>query len=117
MYHFCEMTRMIQAQSASLVYFMDIIGKVYSYVKEFILTRSKNCYDSTKIYLVEKLINLKKFFKEFFSIQNNKEECDDTENNKKIKNHIKILDNLIKYLLISAALGYTLKFIFGKHIN
>ncbi len=105
---------MIQAQSASLAYFLEIMGKVYGYVKESIVTKSKSGYLSVKIYLINKLLNIKQFMYEFFYIN---QVNDDQENESKIKNHIKILDKLIKYLLISAAVGYTMKFVFGKFNN
>ena len=41
MFHFCEMTRMIQAQSASLAYFLEIMKKVYTWSKNFISTNTK----------------------------------------------------------------------------
>ena len=111
MFHFCEMTRMIQAQSASLAYFLEIMGKIYFYIKEFIVTKSKSSYLSVKMYLINKLLSIKQFLSDFFlvnQVDNNQ------ENESKIKNHITILDKLIKYLLISAAVGYTMKFVFGK---
>jgi len=104
------MTRMIQAQSASLVYFIEIMGKIYAYVKDFIMKNTKNCYLGAKLYLINKLITIRQFISEFFfvnQVNNNK------ENESKIKDHIYILDKLIKYLLITAAVGYSLKFIFG----
>ena len=108
MFHFCEMTRMIQAQSASLAYFFEILSKVYIYVKEFLITKSKTSISSLKLYIVGKLIKMKEFLKEFFSSNTN------PENATKLKDHILILDKLIKYLLLSAAAGYTIHFVFGK---
>jgi hypothetical protein len=101
MYHFCEMTRMIQAQSASLAYFMEIMGKVYAWIKNFITTKSKSFYNSTKLKLVERLLKIKKKLKEFFS----KEEVVDH----KLKSQIKALDYVITILLVSAVAGIFLK--------
>jgi len=114
MFHFCEMTRMIQAQSASLTYFLEIMGKLYIFIRDFISTKSKSVYLSTKMYLITKLLSIKQFLIDFFlldRVENNE------ENESKIKNHIKIIDKLIKYLLFSAAIAYTVKYIFGKRIN
>ena len=101
MYHFCEMTRMIQAQSASLAYFMEIMGKIYSWVKNFIMTNSKSFYNNTKIKLIERFLKIKLVIKEFFS----KNEVEDH----KLKSQIKALDYIITILLISAVAGIFLK--------
>jgi hypothetical protein len=101
MFHFCEMARMIQAQSASLAYFLEILGKGYEWIKTFITTKSKNFYDKSKLALIERLIKIKKYLKEFFSRQ----EVEDS----KLKSHIKALDYIISILLISALAGLLLK--------
>lgn len=101
MYHFCEMTRMIQAQSESLAYFMEIMKKIYSWLKNFITTKSKSFYNSAKLKIVERLLKIKQKLKEFFS----KEEIEDH----KLKSQIKALDYIITILLVSAVAGLFLK--------
>ena len=103
MYHFCEMARMIQAQSASLAYFMEILIKVYKWLKEYVTNNSKSFYTKSKLLLIEKLIKIKQILKEFFVKT-------DLEENK-IKSQIKVLDYIISVLLITAISGLAFKLI------
>lgn len=101
MFHFCEMTRMIQAQSASLTYFLEIMKKAYDWVKTFITNHTKSFINNTKLLLIQKLVKLKQNLKEFFTT---KEVEDD-----KLKKHIKALDYMITILLVGAVAGLFLK--------
>jgi hypothetical protein len=101
MYHFCEMTRMIQAQSASLAFFFELCLKAYEWVKTNVGGRMKSFASETKLKLIEKLFKLKSAIKEFF----NKGEIED----KKLKSHIKALDYIITILIVMAVSGIFLK--------
>lgn len=101
MFHFCEMTRMIQAQSASLAYFIEIMTKVYGWIKTFISTNSKAFISKSKLFIIQKLVKIKMYLKEFFG---NKDIED-----KKLKSHIKVLDYMITLLLITTVAGLFLK--------
>lgn len=101
-FHFCEMTRMIQAQSASLAFFMETVVKIYKWIKEFIIKHASNTYLSVKLFIVRKLLEIKNFFINFFNFSG---EVND-EREKIIKNEINFIDKVIKYLIISSTMGF-----------
>jgi hypothetical protein len=95
------MTRMIQAQSASLVFFFDLVKKAYEWAKTNIAGKFKSYINEKRLQLIEKLIKMKIMIKEFF----NRNEVDDT----KLKSHIKALDFILTILLLMAFSGIFLK--------
>lgn len=105
MYHFCEMTRMIQAQSTSLVYFLEIMTKAYNWVKMFIQTKSKSIYDSTKLSIITKCTKMKQIIKEFLSRE--------TIEDDKLRKQIKILDYILGVLITMAVAGLIFKKVYS----
>jgi hypothetical protein len=95
------MTRMIQAQSASLAYFFELCVKAYEWVKVNLAGKFKTYLNDTKLKFIEKLVKIKITIKEFF----NRNEIED----QKLKSHIKALDYIITILLIMAFSGLFLK--------
>ena len=100
-FHFCEMTRMIQAQSASLVYFFQLITKAYKWIKEKIGGNIKEFFIQSKMKTLSKIISLKMFIDEFF----NKRDIED----EKLRTHIKALDFILKILIFISISGIFLK--------
>ena len=100
MFHFCEMTRMIQAQSASLIYFFELLTKAYKWSKEKIGDKIKNFFNDTKLKTLSKMISIKIMLKEFFKGG----EIED----KKLRNHIKALDYILSILIIMTLAGIIL---------
>ncbi len=109
-YHFCEMARMIQAQSASLAFFIETIFKIYNWIKEFTMKHSKNTYISTKLYIVKKLMEIKIFFVNFFNFRGEVNE----EREKLLKNEISFIDKMIKYLLITSSAAFFFTYMTSK---
>ena len=110
-YHFCEMARMIQAQSASLAFFMETILKIYNWIKEFVMKHSKNTYTSTKLFIVKKLLEIKTFFLNFFNFGGDVND----EREKLIKKEISFIDKMIKYLLISSSVAFIFTYMTSKN--
>lgn len=109
-YHFCEMTRMIQAQSASLAFFMETILKIYNWIKEFVIKHANNTYLSVKLYFVKKLSEIRTFFLNFFNFSG---EVND-EREKMIKQEISFIDKMIKYLIISSTSAFIFTYMTSK---
>jgi hypothetical protein len=95
------MTRMIQAQSASLAFFFELILKAYEWAKTNIAGKLKTYLNETRLKLIQRLLKLKAQIKEFFQ----HEEIED----QKLKSHIKALDYILTILLVMAFSGLFLK--------
>jgi hypothetical protein len=95
-FHLCELARMIHQQSTALYFLYDIVKKGYSTVNTYAKDKIKLIFFSLKNYGIDKIIKLKKFTKEFLSKSENLED-------NKIRNHIKLLDKLLIFMLILAS--------------
>jgi hypothetical protein len=101
MFHFCEMARMIQSQSASLAFFFELIMKAYNWIKEKVGGSMKSFYLETKLKIIEKLRKMKVIIKEFF-------QRSDLEDDK-LRKHIKALDYILTILIFMTVAGIFLR--------
>ena len=96
-YQFCEITRMIQAQSGSLVFFFDLCKSGYNHVKNFLVNNTRSIIDKTKLKILQILMNIKNAIKEFFQRENN--------SNEKLQNEIKWIHKVLTILIITTLCG------------
>lgn len=97
MYNFCELTKMIETQSSSLIYFFDLMKKCYLYIKNYLKDNAKSYYRYVKAKLIYIYAKIKLVLIEFFKDKNL---LDD-----QLRKQIKILDYIITILLISSLSG------------
>jgi hypothetical protein len=95
------MARMIQAQSASLAFFFELVMKAYTWLKEKIGGSVKSFYLDSKLKLIEKFRKMKIMIKEFLQRDNLEDE--------KLRKQIKALDYILTILIFMAVAGIFLK--------
>ncbi len=93
LFHLCELARMIHQQSTALAYLFDLFKKGYSLVNNFAKDKIMSLIYTIKKYSIDKIIQLKKFTKEFLNKSNNQEDTT-------LKSHIKLLDRALFILII-----------------
>lgn len=108
LYHLCELARMIQQQSNALCFLYEIICKGYKMFQDYLYDRLKQLYIKIKIYLFNKIAQIRQSIKEFFIINNDKLDS------YKVKNQIKIIDKILLIALIFSGSTIILQLISSK---
>lgn len=95
LFHLCEMVRMIQQQSAALTFLYETVSKLYNWSKTFAKEKSTSAFNSLKSSFINRLTKIKNFLRDFL---NTSELSPDS----KLRQHIKLIDNILTILLLSA---------------
>lgn len=102
LFHLCELARMIQQQSVSLTFLMEMSCKFYDIIKYVMKDKLYEYIVSFKSKTIEKIMKIREFLYDFL---NNNTLKDDS----KLKNEIKLLDKFLIFLLISGVITFILQ--------
>lgn len=107
LFHLCELARMIQQQSASLTFLMEMSYKLYDLIKYVLKEKLFEYIKHFKSKTIEKIIKIREFLSDFLNTNTLKEDS-------KLKNEIKLLDKFLIFLMISGVITFILQKKYGS---